>query len=325
VDISDATNRTLVIPNATLELSGTVYRVRIWNTNGSTNACARLVVNPTSTLAITEAMPAPSNDTNCPAMRANWWELTNLGTNAVKLKGFRHSDSDKPSGALVVTNNVVIQPGESVIFVDQLTRDEFIRWWGQTNLPPGLQVITYGGYGLYPWNDGISVWSAAAEADSDKLAVVHYASPNPPPNEPPQCPCYVSDCSVVTPNNLCGLPIYGHSLFFVTNTTDCAFGGQGSEENENGAFRAEACNDVGSPGFYVLPRCFGYNRNGSTVTLRWRVVKGKSYQVEWRSEVDAGVWATDPVIHTAQGSTVETTDTVPEGTTRRFYQLRELP
>jgi hypothetical protein len=325
VDIIDATNRTLVIPNATLELSGTEYCVRIWNTNGSTNACARLVVNPTPTLAITEAMPAPWKDTNCPVMGANWWELTNLGTKALKLKGFRHSDGKKLSGALVVTNNVVIQPGESVIFVDQLTRDEFIRWWSQTNLPPGLQVITYGGYGLDPWNDGISVWSAAAEVDTNWLATVSYASsPNVYPILPPQCPCYIGGCSVVTPNNLCGDPIYGHSLFFVTNTFDCAHGGQGSEENENGAFAAEACGDVGSPGFYVLPRFFGCSRNGSTVTLRWRTVKGRRYQVEWRPEVDAGVWTTNGV-HAAQGSTVETTDTLPEGTTRRFYRLRELP
>jgi hypothetical protein len=73
VDIIDATDRTLVIPNATLELSGTIYSVLIWNTNGWTNTSARLLVQPQSRLEITEAMPAPLNlyDTNCPACK--WW------------------------------------------------------------------------------------------------------------------------------------------------------------------------------------------------------------------------------------------------------------
>lgn len=313
IGIVGATNRTLEIPNAAIEISGTLFSVRIWNENGLTNASARLLVSPQPCLAITEAMPAPSINPNCPVVRANWWELTNLGTNTVHIKGFRHVDRALISGAKTVTNNVIIQSGESVIFVDQLTRDEFISWWGKTNLPPDLQVITYGGYGLDRWSETIHVWSAAGSL----LTSVSYASPTPFPGEPPLCPCYLGD----PPNPMCGYPIYGHTLFFSPE----AVKGQGSEENENGAFRAEACDDVGSPGFCVLPRFFGFNRNGSTITLRWRAVKGKRYRIEWRPDVDAGLWATDGRIHTALGSTVESIVTPPPGTMQRFYRLREMP
>ena len=313
IDLVGETNRTLVIPNAALEASGTIYTLSIWNTLGSTNASARLFVQSRPTLMITEVMPAPLS-----YPELDWWELTNVGTNACNLKGFRYFDGPKLSGARVVTDNVVIQPGESVIFVCQLTRDEFIRWWGKTNLPPGLQVITWVGFGLDNWSDVIHVWSAAEESDSRMLASKSYTLATQYPDDP----------LLEFPPNLFGHPLDGHSLFFDTNETD-AFWGQGSEENEYGAFRAETSADVGSPGFYVLPRCFGIDFNestatGSTVTLRWRVVKGKRYQVESRPEVETGVWTATPDVLTASGSTLTNTLMLPPGMPCQFYRLREL-
>ena len=86
---------------------------------------------------------------------------------------------------------------------------------------------------------------------------------------------------------------------------------------------------MGSPGFYVLPRCFGIDFNestatGSTVTLRWRVVKGKRYQVESRPEVETGVWTATPDVLTASGSTLTNTLMLPPGMPCQFYRLREL-
>jgi hypothetical protein len=313
VDIAGATNRVLSLPDVNLAASGTTYRVRIWNVYGSTNASARLLVEPWPTLAITEAFPAPSLNP-APVLRWNWWELTNLGINAVNIKGFQHSDRPSVLGARRVTVNAVLLPGESVIFVDTGTREEFLRWWGETNLPPRLQVITYGGYGLSAWSDEIHLWSAAGS----QLAYVLYASPTPYPILPPAIPCG-SDCGT----SLCDHPIYGHSLFFDTN--DCAFFGQGSEEEVNGAFRAAVSDDVGSPGFCVLPRIFGFSFHGSSVVLQCRVLKGRSYQFEWRLDLAVGDWVTDGVIHAAQGSTLTVTHMPSPSAPQCFYRLREVP
>lgn len=315
VDIVGATNRGLTLPGVRLDASGTTYRVKIWNVCGSTNASARLWVQPWPKLDITEAFPAASLSTNYLGPRPNWWELTNRGTNAVKLRGMRHGDRPSFYGGRIITNNAVLQPGESVIFADSPTREDFVRWWGETNLPPRMQVIPFGGFGLSAWSDAIHLWSVAGSL----LASVSYASPTPYPFLPPTIYCD-SPC----PSSLCDVPIYGHSLWF-DSTNECAWGGQGSEENVDGAFRAAASDDVGSPGFFVLPRFYGFERNESTLTLRWRAVKGKRYQVEWRPEVEAGVWSTEGVTQTAQGSTLTATATVPPGTARRFYRLRELP
>lgn len=314
VDIALATNRVLTLPGVTLAASGGRYEVNAWNVDGSTNCSARLWVDPKPKLEITEAFPAASLNTNYTGPRGNWWELTNLGTNAVRLKGLRHWDGDSFYAARVVTNQALLQPGESVIFMDSATREDFLRWWGETNLPPRLQVIPYGGYGLNEWSDFIYVWSAAGT----RLAGLSYASGTPYPLLPPTIFC---DPGCET--SLCDQPVYGHSLWF-NSTNVCAWAGQGSEENVDGAFRAAASDDVGSPGFFMLPRFFGFDQSGSTVTLKWRAAKGKRYQVQWRPSVDAGVWTTDGIIHTAQGSTVTATDSPPAGTVQRFYRVREV-
>lgn len=206
--IDGADSRELEVGAVTLEMSGTVFSVISSNKLGSISASARLLVDPKPTLRITEAMPAPSPSTNAPSTsHANWWELTNLGTNKVELHGFFHSDGNLRAWAQFATNDIVLQPGESLIMLDGLSRDEFIRWWGASNLPPSLQVITYGGYGLSRWSDIIYVWSAAGSL----LDSVSYASPTPSPLEPPLCPCYLGE----QPNNMCGHPIYGHSLFLL--------------------------------------------------------------------------------------------------------------
>ena len=43
---------------------------------------------------------------------------------------------------------VTIAPGESVVFVESMTPDEFRRWWGPANLRPDLQIIPYAGAAL---------------------------------------------------------------------------------------------------------------------------------------------------------------------------------
>jgi hypothetical protein len=310
VPIVGADNRDLVVEAVTLAISGTVYSVISSNELGWLQASARLVVQPLPMLEITEAMPAPSiNDAS--ASRA-WWELTNRGTNEVALHGFRQSDGPFFCDARVVTNEVVLQPGESLIMVDSLTRDVFVHWWGKTNLPPGLQVITYGGYGLSRWSDSIYVWSAGGSP----LASVDYASPTPPPIEPPTCP-YDYD------PELYGHPLYGHSLFF-DQGQDSARYGRASQENQNGAFRAAESDDVGSPGLAWRPHCLRISQNGTQAVLVYRVIRGKTYELQCKQSLGDADW-TVLGTHAATSSTLIVCDTLGAALDRRFYRLRELP
>jgi hypothetical protein len=174
VPIQDATDRTCVITAAALQSSGMgmIYSVTLWNQHGTNNASAQLTVLPYPKLRITEAMPLLSTSvcTNCPE-RGVWWELTNRGTNSVDLYGFRHSSGDSSdralAGARVITNHIILKPGESVIFIKRITPEAFVRWWGKDNLPFGLQVITFAGYGLNDRSDNIFLWSPMAESDNN--------------------------------------------------------------------------------------------------------------------------------------------------------------
>ena len=311
VPIVGAENRDLEVPKVTLAMSGTVYSVISSNELGWIQASSQLFVQPFPTLEITEAMPAPSNN-GAWAFRANWWELTNRGTNGVALHGFCHSDGPFLSDARVVTHNVVLQPGESLIMVEGLTRDQFIRWWGETNLPPGLQVITYGSYGLNRWYGSIYLWSAAGSL----LADVGYASPTPPPKEPPTCP---DICDPEMEEH----PLYGHSLFFDQNQ-DWRLNGRPSQENQNGAFRAAESDDVGSPGFAWHPQFLSISRNGIQVTLKCRVIRGKTYELECNKSVGNANW-TMLSTHAATSSTLIVIVTPEVTLGQRFYRLRELP
>jgi hypothetical protein len=209
-----------------------------------------------------------------------------------------------------VNHDVLLQAGESVIFVDGMTRAEFVRWWGESNLPPALQVIAFVGYGLNNWSDVINVWSDAAETN---LASVMYAAPD--PLAPfPTCPC---DCL----SSLCDLPISGHSLFFSPNQYDCAFWGPCSEENVNGAFRAQESDDVGSPGWTEwTPPCWtSIHCDPSGVVLAWRAVPGSLNQ-----SLENPNWATLGSVATGGASRTFTDIGIGTGE-HRYYRILSLP
>jgi hypothetical protein len=314
VAIVDATNRTLVLPYVTLPMSGTLYALTNSNALGATNDFARLLVYPTPKLEITEVMPAPDTNGTCTS-HLNWFELTNRGSNAVKLNMLQHSDRYSLVGAKAVTDRLQLLPGESAIFVEGMAREAFVAWWGAANLPPGLKVITYFGYGLSPWDDSAYVWSAAAESEIGAFASVSWASPSPPPG-PPTCPCFCDP-------ELCDQLLYGRSLFF--NPTDgCAWSGRVCKENENGAFRAAQCSDVGSPGFAGYPVILSIRRNGAACELSLRVISGKTYTLEAKDDLWSTSWA-GLGNYTASSSTLFVANTPAAGTSQRFYRLRELP
>jgi hypothetical protein len=119
-----------------------------------------LIVSPVQAqLRITEVEPAQAD-----GQHQDWWELTNLGPAPVDLMGFKFDDSSAAIATSVTlsTSSLVIAPGESIVFVDTLTPEQFRTWWG-----PGLsldaRIITYtgSGLGLSGSGDAVNVWNAA--------------------------------------------------------------------------------------------------------------------------------------------------------------------
>ncbi|MGB0175910.1 MAG: T9SS type A sorting domain-containing protein [Owenweeksia sp.] len=74
------------------------------------------------TLAITEVMPNSSHAT----VDGDWFELTNYGNSPIDLLNFSWDDADDVPGTRKVKTSLVIKPGESIIFLDEVTPDDDI-------------------------------------------------------------------------------------------------------------------------------------------------------------------------------------------------------
>jgi len=174
VTMPGETNRRLEIPGWH-EVGTNVYSVIVSNPLGSITNEARLIVTERPDLWITELM---SSERDAPGLgHADWWELTNFGTNAVDLFGYRFDDFTDVLGqaqrphlelAWTITNHVIIQPRETVVFSES-EPDTFRYWWGWANLRPDLQIITYSGsLGFSALRaDGLALWNMGATRDDD--------------------------------------------------------------------------------------------------------------------------------------------------------------
>jgi hypothetical protein len=292
VPVPGANNPTLEVPNAMLEMSGTLACVEIVNSLGSTNLCARLTVSPKPRLEITEIMAWPS--TNCAGL-GDWFEITNRDTNDVNLLGYRFAsiDSTQPSleGAFRITNSIVLRPQQSVVFVERLTANAFADWWGRQAIPADLQIISYFGHGLSQTGDSLILWSGGTED----------------PNQ------YITSITFSGSSN-------GVSKYF---DAECLLGCD-SVMDEQGAFQAAACGDVGSPGFTedTPPRLLSIRRTEQGMALQWRAIAGRTYRLK-RSDQVFGVSWTLVVTHQANASVVSFIDpTAPAG--QRFYMVEEV-
>ncbi len=144
------------------------YTVTVTNLAGTNSAVVNLNITPKPNLVITEAESSESKGTvNSTLDHEDWWELSNLGNFPVNLRGFRFHDSHASLAlADVLTNAVMIAPGESIVLVEDMSPAQFQNWWGAGNLPANLQIITYPSIGFSSSADGIYVWNAAATHDS---------------------------------------------------------------------------------------------------------------------------------------------------------------
>jgi len=292
VPVLGANSRNFEIPNAVLEMSGTMVCVEIVNSLGSTNLCARLTVSPKPRLEITEVMALAS--INC-AGHGDWFEITNRDTNNVDLLGYRFAsiDDDQPSleGAFQITNSVVLRPQQSAIFVERIDANAFAEWWGRQALPAGLQIISYFGHGLSQNGDSVILWSGGTED----------------PNE------WITWTSFSGSSN-------GVSKYF---DGEC-WPGCDNVMYERGAFQAATCGDVGSPGYTENspPRLLSISKAASGVMLRWSAIIGRTYRLNCRSQFDGGSWSLLS-LHEATGSIVTVSDP-GANTSQRFYMVEEV-
>ncbi len=103
-------------------------------------------------LIISEVSPWSSG--NSP-YAADWFEVTNVGSHAASLEGFRVDDSSNAFASAIALNGVPsIAPGQSVIFLEgsAATAAAFSSFWGTT-----VPVGTYSGGGIGLSTDGDAV------------------------------------------------------------------------------------------------------------------------------------------------------------------------
>ena len=77
------------------------------------------IVSAHANLVITEVMAASRHTSNA-IVDGDWWELTNTGTSAINLSGYKWDDTPTPTGPTVSTfPNVSIAAGESIIILQE--------------------------------------------------------------------------------------------------------------------------------------------------------------------------------------------------------------
>jgi hypothetical protein len=300
VDIPGASAGTYSVVGADESRAG-LYTVFVTNTLCMTNISARLTVVPVPNLRITEAMSFPAN--RFVLGHNTWWELTNADTNAVNLHGYRWDDK-VPSleGAVMVTNNIILAPGKSAIFLSSMTPEAFRRWWGEENLPPDLPIISHPGNGLSISGDSITLWNATALAADD----------------------YVVNAGVLDTNVPATM---GVSLEFDPEFGDLSIP---SVEGERGAFRAAEGGDIGSPGWtsneqrVIRPRVTSLHRNESGVSVTWKTQPNRSYELRCRDDLVGTNWMLLQTL-AAGSNSLTVVDGAAVGKPQRFYKVILLP
>ena len=124
------------------------------------------VVNETPSLPsviISEVTPWSSG--NSP-YAADWFEVTNTGTSAVDITGWRIDDNSNSFGSSVALNGVTsIAAGKSVVFIegDASTASAFETAWFGSNVPSGFTIGTYSGsgVGLSTGGDAVNLFDAS--------------------------------------------------------------------------------------------------------------------------------------------------------------------
>ncbi|MEY2465484.1 MAG: hypothetical protein QOD03_5, partial [Verrucomicrobiota bacterium] len=299
-NIPGANANILNLPGVQTNDAGT-YTLIISSSAGTNSTSAALTVGPKPRLLITEVQSSEAAPTTG---HGDWWELTSFDERPIKLLGWRLDDSSHslaPGNAFAITNDVTIHPGESVVFVEGLTPIAFRNWWG-TNLPAGLQIISYGGngLGLSSTADEMNIWNAATLIGNElteRIAGVNFAASG------------AGSTFVYDPENP---PVSG---VFGVSSSNTVMGAAA-----NGIFHAAQSGDFGSPGFVVAsihPTCV--ITNSGNVFVSWNSFATRNYTVEFKTNLDAPNWTPFVSNFTATGTSSSVTDAPDEP--QKFYLI----
>lgn len=263
-DLPGQTSTQLVLSAIQASQSGP-YSIIVSNSAGVTNAAFTVAVTTKPLLAVTEAMSSEATDGTGSALdHQDWWELSNLDTFPVHLRGYRFDDnSGSLAYAVTLTNDVVLAPGESIVLVENMSASAFRTWWGPQFIPASVQILTYSGSGLSlgSSSDAIHVWNAAATSDADQVASATFGAAT-------------------------------KGVSFGYNPATQTFGGL-SANGVNGAFIAAVNGDIGSPGTLSGTTRFGsviVDSNGATMSLTTQA--GANYRVDYTTDLANGPWLT---------------------------------
>ena len=157
----------------------------------------------------------------------------------------------------------------------------------------GLKLFPYGGFSLSKDGDELYLWSATAEDINEYIDSKSFAA-----------------------------SFEGVSLRF---DQDFAYFGVDNIPGEFGAFRAERCGDIGSPGYTANPgpRFVSINRVANGAYLKWHGVEGKTYRLEYNTKAQATGWLPVGKI-TAVNSLPAMIDPGARNINRRFYRVVEV-
>lgn len=114
---------------------------------------------------ITEVAPWGSS-TSAPVIpyATDWFELTNFGSTAVNISGWKMDDNSNSFGTSVALTGITsIAAGESVIFTENAAAASFLSTWFGSSAPAGLQIGTYtgSGVGLSQSGDAVNIYDAS--------------------------------------------------------------------------------------------------------------------------------------------------------------------
>jgi uncharacterized protein YjiK len=215
----EATNPTI----STLSVAGT--NGAFTNAKGETGSPGTIVNSTPPPPALPEVTITEVDPTGSSAAYAtDWFELTNAGSTAVDVTGWKMDDNSNAFGNAVALEGVsTVEPGESVLFIETEEAAKVgvfeTAWFGAPSVP-GLKVGTYhgSGVGLSSGGDAVNLF----EADGTKVTGVTFGAAT----------------SGVSFDNAHGTPAGGEAD--VALTTKSVAGTDGAFEN--------AAGEIGSPG-----------------------------------------------------------------------------
>ncbi len=123
----------------------------------------------TSSAAIVITEVHPNGSSNGTPYSGDWFELTNFGTTAVSLEGWKMDDSSNDSSLAVDLFGIAsIAPGQSVVFLEtsELGKlDLFKTAWFGSDVPADFLIGAYAGsgVGLSSGGDAVVIFNAMGE------------------------------------------------------------------------------------------------------------------------------------------------------------------